>query len=493
MDADRAAFLARQARAPFFDSLLQTRARRPVSFHMPGHKFNPALTLELAEFFGAGLLAGDLNECLPSVDYLHGARAALAEAQALAAEAVGAGQTFFLVNGSTAGNQAMLLAAAGEDQPILVPRAAHRSVYAGLVLSGARPIYLAPRYHPEIGFPLAVTADDVAHHLAAAPAAVQLTSPSYYGFLPDVAAVAALAHTRGLPLLVDEAHGAHLPFHPALPRSAVTHGADLVVQSAHKTLAALTQAAWLHRTGERIPLPHLQAILALLQSSSPSVLLTASLDVARRQAVLHGRRLLDRALNLAEAARAAIRRLPRLWCYGPELVGAHGVAAYDPTKLVIRVTDAGLTGVQFAAELWARFNLSVEFSDPQHLICSVTMADDQGRVDFLIASLTAVMQAHAALPPLTAAPLTPPPALPPVVLNPRPAARHAAQAVPLAAAAGAVCAEPVIPYPPGIPVLMPGELITPGMLDYLRYLRTQQLTLVGPADPRLDTLRVLRA
>lgn len=483
-------FQARQARAPFFEALHQTRARGPVSFHMPGHKFTAGLLPELDEFFGAGLLPGDLNECVPTIDYLHGARGALAEAQALAAEAVGAAQTFFLVNGSTAGNQAALMAAVDEGQTVIVPRAAHRSVYAGLVLSGARPVYVQPRYHAEFGFPLAVDAAEMAHALAEHPdaAALQVTSPSYYGYLPDLGALRTLTPA---PLLVDEAHGAHFPFHPGFPRSAVAWGADLVAQSPHKTLTALTQAAWLHRLEGSVSLPRLQAALSLLQSSSPSVLLTASLDVARRHAVQQGRALLDRALNLAETARTAFQVTRGLWCYGAELVGRDGVAAFDPTKLVVRVTETGLTGVEFAAELWARFNLSVEFADPQHLICSVTLADAPAKVDFLIQCFRAVAEAQRGRPPRSIPSLTQPPALPAVALTPRQAARAAARALPLAEAAGAVCAEPIIPYPPGIPVIMPGEQFSPELLAYLRELLALGLTLVGPADPQLRTVRAL--
>lgn len=378
-----------QTRAPFFDSLVGTRRRDPLSFHMPGHKFNPALLSELADFFGEGVVTGDLCEALPTVDYLHAAAGALVEAQRLAAAAVGADHTFFLINGSTVGNQAMLMTVARDGQKVIVPRAAHRSVYTGLILSGAAPIYVAPRYHPLVNFPLAVEAGAVQARLIEHPdvVAIHVTSPNYYGYLPDVGALAGMARAHRIPLLVDEAHGSHLPFHPDLPRSAVSHGADLVVQSAHKTLGALTQAAWLHLTGERVSPIALRSIVAMLQSSSPNVLLTGSLDVARRQAALHGRQLLDRALELSQRARHAIREIPGLWCYGAELIGEYGIAGHDPTKLVIRVTATGLTGKEFAAELWSRFTISVEFADPWHVICSITIADTAPKVDFLLVSL----------------------------------------------------------------------------------------------------------
>ncbi len=480
--------------APFFDSLVNTQHRHPLSFHMPGHKFDPELLPELTDFFGAGVVTGDLNEALPPIDYLHAPTGTLIEAQRLAADAVGADHTFFLINGSTVGNQAMLMTVARDGQKVIVPRAAHRSVYAGLILSGATPIYVAPRYHPLVRFPLAVEADAVHARLIEHPdvVAIHVTSPNYYGYLSDVGALVELAHAHNIPLLVDEAHGAHLPFHPDLPRSAISLGADLVVQSPHKTLGALTQAAWLHLTGERVPLTTLQYLVAILQSSSPSVLFTGSLDVARRQAVLHGKELLDRTLELSQRARTAIRAIPGLWCYGEDLVGDYGIAAHDPTKLVIRVTDTGLTGKEFAAELWSRFTISVEFADLWQVICSITIADTAPRIDRLVDALRDIAQQHHGVATLRAdrVELAPPP-LPQLALNPRQATFRPARRVSIIEAAGEICAEQVIPYPPGIPLLMPGEVISAEMIEYVQYLLQQRIKIVGPEDLQLNTVRVI--
>jgi arginine decarboxylase len=484
-----------QTRAPFFDSLVSTREQRnPLSFHMPGHKFDPELLPELSDFFGAGIFTGDLNEAVPTIDYLHAATGPLVEAQQLAAAAVGADHTFFLVNGSTVGNQAMLSAAVRDGQKVIITRAAHRSVYAGLILSGATPIYIMPRVHPLVHFPLAVEVGAVQARLEEHPdaVAIHVTSPNYYGYLPDIEGLVELAHARDMPLLVDEAHGAHLRFHPDLPPSAVGLGADAVVQSPHKTLGAITQAAWLHLSGERIPFTNLQYLVAILQSSSPNVILTSSLDVARRQMALHGRELLDRALELAQRARAAIRQIPGLWCYGEDLVGDYGIAEYDPTKLVIRVTDTGLSGKEFAAELWSRFNLTVEFADPWQLICSITIADTSDRIDRLIGALRAVAQDQRGSATLRAdrVELAPPP-LPQMILNPRQAVFRSSHRIPLNEARDQVCAEQVIPYPPGIPLLMPGEVISAEMIDYVQYLLRQRIKIVGPEDLQMNTVRII--
>jgi arginine decarboxylase len=482
-----------QTRAPFFDSLVNTRQQRsPLSFHMPGHKFNPDLLPELADFFGAGVFTGDLNEAVPTIDYLHAATGPLVEAQQLAAAAVGADHTFFLVNGSTIGNQAMLMAAVRDRQKVIITRAAHRSVYAGLILSGATPIYIMPRVHPQVHFPLAVEVGAVQNRLEEhhSVVAIHVTSPNYYGYLPDIEGLVKLAHAHNIPLLVDEAHGAHLRFHPDLPPSAVGLGADVVVQSPHKTLGAITQAAWLHLTGQRIPFTLLRYLVGILQSSSPNVILTGSLDVARRQMALHGKALLDRTIELAQRARTAIRQIPGLWCYGEDLVGNYGIAEYDPTKLVIRVTDTGLSGKEFAAELWSRFNLTVEFADPWQLICSITIADTPDRIDRLIGALRAVAQDHQGGSPPDRVELAPPP-LPQLILNPRQATFRSSRRVPLIKARDQVCAEQVIPYPPGVPLLMPGEVISAEMIDYVQYLLRQQIKIVGPEDLQMKTVRII--
>ncbi len=484
-----------QRRAPFFDSLVSTRDQRnPLSFHMPGHKFNAALLPELTDFFGAGVVTGDLNEAVPTIDYLHAATGTLVEAQRLAAAAVGADHTFFLINGSTVGNQAMLMAAVRDGQKVIRTRAAHRSAYAALILSGATPVYILPRTHPQVHFPLAVEVNAVQNRLDEYrdAVAIHVTSPNYYGYLSDVKGLVGLAHDHHIPLLVDEAHGAHLPFHPDLPRSAVNHGADVVVQSPHKTLGALTQAAWLHLNGERISFTRLQYLVAILQSSSPNVAFTGSLDVARRQMALHGKALLDRTLELAQRARVAIRAIPGLWCYGDELVGEYGIAACDPTKLVIRVTDTGLTGKAFAAELWSRFNLTVEFADPWQVICSITIADTSDNVNRLIAALRTVAQDHRGIATLRAnqGELIPPP-LPQLILNPRQATFRSSRRISLIEARDQVCAEQVIPYPPGIPLLMPGEVIGAEMIAYVQYLRRQQIKIVGPEDLQMKTVRII--
>ncbi len=482
-----------QHETPFLTNLIKARDAHEYSFHMPGHKFLPDKNPLMSSLAGALIFEADLNEISPGIDYLHAAKGALLEAQRLQAEAVGASRSYFLINGSTVGNQASMLAAVHDGQTVIVPRAAHRSVYGGLILSGANPVYVPPVYHPQVEFPLAVAVDTVRELLRkhADAKAVQITSPNYYGYLSDVGGLARLAHEHGIPLLVDEAHGAHLPYHPDLPSSAIQVGADLVVQSAHKTLGALTQAALMHLNGSLIDPAHLQHILALMQSSSPSSLLIGSLDAARQQMALNGRELLTNAIQLSKYAREGIRTIGSLWCYGDELIGEYGIFAHDPTKLVIRVSDTGMNGQTFAAHLAQEHNIFGEFVDPKHIICSITIADDQQRVDYLLNALRTVAAKGTQMAAKAAAPTLVAPELPQMVINPRQANFAATRTVPFSKAIGEVCAEQIMPYPPGIPMLLPGEQIDVNMVDYLRYVKGQGVSIVGPEDTSLETVRVI--
>ncbi len=483
-----------QHETPYLDELLAEKNARHVSFHMPGHKGAMPPNTKLLDYWGGNLHPADVVETNGIIDYLHSPRGALLRAQQLAAAAYGADETFFLINGSTVGNVAEIMTAARDGQKVIVPRASHRSVYGGLVLSGAVPVYVAPDYHPLVGSVLGVDADQVRALLAAHPDAVGVhnTSPNYYGYLSDVGALARAAHDAGALLLVDEAHGSHLRFHPDLPPAAVERGADLIVQSTHKTQGALTQTSMLHLCGARADRSRLAQSLAVLQSSSPNSILLASLDAARMQMATEGERLLAGVVQLAGHARAAVRAIPGLWCYGDDLVGAHGVYACDPTKLVIRVSDLGLTGLAVSFRLRREFGQDVEFADLQHIICSLTIGDDEASVGALLRALRAI---SASAPPAPA-PLNimPPPAgLPEMALTPRAATFAPSRRVPIEQSVGEVCAESIIPYPPGIPMLVPGERIAREHLDYLAYIVGQQMAVVGPEDRTLRSVRVVQA
>lgn len=484
-----------QTRMPFLETLLREKNQSPISFHMPGHKGTKTPHPLLLEYFGGNLYSADLVEMNPNIDYLHSPKGTLLEAQQLAAAAYGADHTFFLINGSTVGNMAAIMATTGPNKKIIMPRASHRSVYGAVVLSGAIPIYIEPDYHPDIEFPLAVNIKTIEKLLKQHPdtVAIHLTSPNYYGVLSDIASICQLAHAHGVALLIDEAHGSHFGFHSDFPQSAISLKADIIVQSTHKTQGSLTQSAMLHLNENGfVNRARVAQILSLLQSSSPSSILLASLDATRMQMATEGRERLSNAVLLSRKARSAIRLMHGLWCYGEELVGANHIFAIDPNKLIVRVSSTGLSGFQVAAILRHQHGIEVEFADLKHIIFSVTIADTESTVDRLLNALGSLSeQKHQILNDDTSA-IEPPADLPHVAIALRDAYFAAStRTVPLNEAIGNVMAENIIPYPPGIPLLVPGEIIEQHHLAYISHLIKKGSNIVGMEDASLQTVRVV--
>lgn len=465
-----------QHRAPLYEALVAYVRRRPAVFHVPGHKQGRGAPPALRALLGDHGLALDLTEA-PGLDDLHAPEGCIAEAQTLAAAAFGAARTHFLVGGTTAGLQALILAACAPGDTILVPRHAHRSVLGGLILSGARPVYLRPEYESDLDLPLGVAPSTLAGAVAAHPGAraVLLVHPTYHGVPAQVRELVALAHGYGLSVLADEAHGAHFAFHPALPETALAAGADAVAQSLHKTGGSLTQSSLVHLgPHSRLDPQRVQAMLRLVQSTSPSYLLMASLDLARRELARDGRAQWARALDTAAYARRRLGALVREW------PGA------DPTRLVIDVRPLGMSGPVAAEQLWQQ-GIAVELAGQSYVLALLGPADGSAEVDRLAQALAALSPGNN-----DSSPALGQPPWPQVVLSPREAFLAPQEPVPLAQAAGRIAAELVAPYPPGIPVLAPGEHITADVTDYLHRCRRAGTHLQGPADPTLQTIRVVR-
>lgn len=485
-----------QSRVPFLESVLVEKNKHKTSFHMPGHKGSYAPHPQLLELLGGNPYPADLVELNYNIDYLLAPKGALIEAQRLAAAAYGVDQTFFLINGSTTGNIAALMSTTRPGEKIIMSRASHRSVYTGLILSGAIPVYLEPDYHPEIDYPLAVTVESVKRLLDEHPdaVAVHITSPNYYGVLSDVAGVRDLTRRRRLPLIVDEAHGSHLRFHEDLPLSAVSMGVDLIIHSTHKTQVALTQTSMLHVNDNGwINVSRVAQVLSLLQSTSPSSILLASLDAARSQMALEGHEQLTRAIRLAHFARESICQMNGLWCYGQDLLGVAGVFAFDPTKLIIRVSDCGYTGFDAFRFLQEQCYLDAEFADLKHLVCSITLADGETSVDHLLQALSRLsnQEKHSTFQD-TVVPMKRPVGLPQMRLTPRDA--HFVKKIrvlPLSESVGRILTESVVPYPPGVPLLVPGEMIEQRHVEYINYLIEKGGDIIGGEDPLMRTIQVL--
>ncbi|TCP52659.1 arginine/lysine/ornithine decarboxylase [Tumebacillus sp. BK434] len=450
----------------------------PTAFHVPGHKMGRGLPGELGAWLSAaGRL--DLTE-IPGLDDLHAPEGAIRDAQRLAAEAFGAEETFFLINGSTAGNLAMVMTVCQPGDIILVPRNLHKSVIHGLVLAQARPVFYQPEVVAEFGIAGRVPAAEIARAVRENPQAkaVLITSPTYHGIASDLALIAGIVHEAGMLLLVDEAHGAHFAFHEQLPPTAMASGADMAVQSTHKLLGALTQASMLHVQGPRVDRVRLRKRLQLVQSTSPSYLLMASLDAARYQMETEGQARLEKALRAAADGRQQLLELP----------GLQVLPADDLLKWTIRVTGLGITGTDAYRILHEEHKMMLELSDPYNVLAVLSYADGERQVDRLVTALAKLAPSGHQL---TVSAYTAPPKLR-AVLPLHDAFDLPSVTVPLREAAGKVAAEMVIPYPPGIPLVLPGEEMTRDMLEYIEQLRSAGIRFSGAEDAALNTVQVIR-
>lgn len=481
-----------QEQTPIVHALQEWVNKAHAPFYTPGHKRGQGMSALLTERWGAGVLRWDLPE-LPGLDNLHAPVGAISAAETLAAVAFGAAQTRFLVNGSTAGIIAAILATCGEGEKIILPRNIHSSAIAGIIHAGAVPIFITPEHDSKL---------DLAHGIAPAAVklaleqhpdaqAVMLVYPTYYGACGDLAAIAEIVHSYQLPLLVDEAHGAHFGFHPDLPPAALAAGADLSVQSTHKLLGALTQSAMLHINSDRIDYQRVSQALRSIQSTSPSYLLLASLDAARHQMALHGRELMAETIELARIARAEIARIDGLSVL--ELSQpTPGFNYLDPTRLTVTVTDLHLTG--FAADeiLSERLGVTAELPSLQHLTFIISLGNTRADIDRLVSGFGKLATNYRQDLPLNLPQIQPPAGiLTEMAITPRQAHRSGHVNVAIDEAIGKISAESICPYPPGIPVLIPGEIITTDALEYLRQILDLGGELVGCSDPNLQTIEIV--
>ncbi|MHC5598437.1 MAG: aminotransferase class I/II-fold pyridoxal phosphate-dependent enzyme [Nostoc sp.] len=489
-----------QNQTPLLDALKANAARLHAPFYTPGHKQGKGISQPLANLFGKAVFRADLTE-LADLDNLFAPQGVIQEAQQLASEAFGASQTWFLVNGSTCGIEAAILATCGTGDKIILPRNVHSSAIAGLILSGAIPIFLNPEYDPVLDIAHSITPNAVQSALQQHPdaKAVLVVYPTYYGVCGDLSAIANITHQYNIPLLVDEAHGAHFAFHPQLPTPALAAGADLTVQSIHKVLGAMTQASMLHIQGNRIDCDRISKALQLVQSTSPSYLLLASLDAARQQMALHGKILMSRTLQLADEARTRISQIPRLSVLSPPsqggLGGSPGFMALDKTRLTVTVSGLGLTG--FAAEeiLDEKFAVTAEFASMQHLTFIISLGNTPADIEQLVQGFTTLAkeyrQTNLTLKSQTWENIVSTVSHP-LHFSPREAFFAVSETLPLIQTSKRICAEIVCPYPPGIPVLMPGEVITKPVLDYLQQIQTMGGFFNGCNDRSCKTLKVVK-
>ena len=478
---------------PLLASLQKYLSEQVRPFHTPGHKGGRGAHDSLRQWLGDSALAHDLT-VVPGIGDLFDQQGPIQDSQRLTAFLYGASESYFLVNGTTGGILAMMLATVGPGEKIILPRNVHRSAVSGLVLSGAIPVFVEAAVDLELQIAMNTTVEnyETAMHLHPDAKAVMLLNPTYYGVTTDIDAVVRQAHRRNMTVLVDEAHGPHLRFSDRLPQSALSAGADLVVQSTHKILGALSQASILHCQGDRVDAGRLQTMLQLVQSSSPNYLLLASLEAAVTQLTESGEALIDHAIQLAEQARGRINVIEGLYCLGRERLGQPGMHGLDPTKLTVCVSRLGLRGNDAAEWLRCRCRVQAELADAANVLFLITLGDDSAAVDCLVNALTDLAQTYdgaGSEPEFPALPLNPPVSVP--SLSPRQAMFTAREKIPFAKTCGRISAETVTCYPPGIPLLVPGEAITPQAVEYCLALQRQGYTILGPQDPRLQLLEVV--
>ena len=463
------------------DALVNCAQRQHAAFYTPGHKGGHGISSLHRTVFGGDIFRVDVPE-LPELDDLFAPEGVILAAQQLAAEAFGAEQTWFLVNGSTCGVEAALLATCGPGDKVLVPRNAHQSVLSGLILSGAMPVWIAPVYDLDWQLALGVTATVIATALGQHPdaKAVMVVSPTYEGVCSDITAIAKVVHDYDIPLIVDAAHGPHFAFHDGLPPSALSGGADIVIHSAHKVLAAFTQAALMHIQGQRCDRSRLAQALRMTQSSSPSYLLLGSLDAARHQMVHQGKVLMQRTLALAHATRCQLES-------HLAILNVSGVFQQDLTRLTVDVSALGTTG--FEADVWLHGRgVTAELPTLHQLTFIISLGNSVHDIDRLVQELKQVPATGASIASWQQVSLE----LPVTRISPRGAFFAPAVTCAVENAIGHVSADLVCIYPPGIPHLMPGELITEPVIQTLRTAQAAGAHLSGLTNPTFQTLRILQ-
>ncbi|MGN0313505.1 MAG: aminotransferase class I/II-fold pyridoxal phosphate-dependent enzyme [Fusicatenibacter sp.] len=477
-----------QERAPIYEALQKFEKKRVVPFDVPGHKRgrgNP----ELSELLGERCVRMDVNSMKPLDNLCHPV-SVIREAEELAAEAFGAAYAFLMVGGTTSAVQAMVLSAVKQGEKIILPRNVHRSVMGAMVLCGAIPVYVDPASDEKLGIPLGMRVEDVKRAIRENPdaKAVLVNNPTYYGICSDIKRIAALAHEHGMLALADEAHGTHFYFGENLPVSAMAAGADLAAVSMHKSGGSLTQSSLL-LAGPGVSAGYVRQIINLTQTTSGSYLLLSSLDISRRNLALRGKEAFARVIEMAEYARREINHIGGYYAFSSELVNGDSVFAFDVTKLSIHTLEIGLAGIEVYDILRDEYNIQIEFGDLGNVLAYLSIGDRGLDLERLVGALSEIKRRYSRdktgmmqqeyIDPIVAA-------------SPKEAFYAEKEMLPLMETEGRICSEFVMCYPPGIPILAPGEMITREILEYIQYAKAKGCSMTGPEDPKILRLNVIK-
>ncbi len=476
-----------QQNAPIHEALLKHKKNRVVPFDVPGHKGgrgNP----ELTKFLGIDCLKVDVNSMKPLDNLIHPV-SVIKAAEELAAEAFGADAAFFIVNGTTAAVQAMIMATCKAGEKIIMPRNVHRSSINALVVCGAIPVYVNPGVNHELGIPLGMSVEDIKTAIRENPdaKAILVNNPTYYGICSNLREIVSFAHAAGIKVLVDEAHGAHFYFGENLPVSAMAAGADMSAVSMHKTGGSLTQSSFLICKNSIDP-GYVRQIINLTQTTSGSYLLLSSLDLARKNMYLYGKLMVEKTIMLAEYAREEINKQGGYYAFSSELMNEDTIFDFDLTKLSVHTKETGLAGVEVYDLLRDEYDIQIEFGDIGNILAIISAGDREFEIERLISALSEIkrlygkdkvgMLSHEYIDPE-------------VVFTPQKAFYHDKKSVALKDSIGHISGEFVMCYPPGIPILAPGERVTKDIIEYINYAKEKGSSLTGPQDMKVENLNII--
>ncbi len=480
--------IERQKSAPLYEALEDFRRRRVVPFDVPGHKRgrgNP----ELAQLLGERCVGLDVNSMKP-LDNLCNPVSVIKEAEELAAEAFGSSHAFFMVSGTTSAVQSMVLTACKAGEKIILPRNVHKSVINALILCGGVPVYVKPAVHPDIGIALAMETAEVERAIRENPdaKAILVNNPTYYGICSDLKAITRLAHEHGMLMLVDEAHGTQLYFGEDLPCSAMEAGADMAAVSMHKSGGSLTQSSLL-LLGENMDCGLVRNIINLTQTTSASYLLLSSLDISRRNLALRGRESFAKVVKMAKYARDEINSIGGYYAYGTELIDNLTVSDFDVTKLLVYTQGIGLTGIEVYDLLRDEYDIQIEFGDIGNILAYISIGDRLQDIERLVGALEDIKRLYS----------RDPSGLylgdyvqPEVVYSPQKSFYAENESIPLEQTEGRIAGEFVMCYPPGIPIIAPGERVTADIIRHIAFAKEKGCSLQGTADPCTEYLQVIK-
>lgn len=477
-----------QNQAPIYEALVKLRKKRIVPFDVPGHKRgrgNP----ELVELLGEKCVGIDVNSMKP-LDNLGHPISIIRDAEELAADAFGASHAFLMIGGTTSSVQTMILATCKAGDKIILPRNVHKSAINALVLCGAIPIYIEMSVDPKIGIALGLENDRVAQAIKDHPyaKAILINNPTYYGICSDLKGLTEMAHEAGMMVLVDEAHGAHLHFTDKLPISAMDAGADMAAVSMHKSGGSLTQSSIL-LIGEQMNSEYVRQIINLTQSTSASYLLMASLDISRRNLALRGKESFEEVVELSEYARHEINAIGGYYAYSKELIDGVSVCDFDVTKLSVYTQGIGLTGIEVYDLLRDEYDIQIEFGDIGNILAYISIGDRIQDIERLVGALADIKRLYSRDgKDLIAGEYI----QPELVLSPQEAFYSERKSLTLDESVGQVCGEFVMCYPPGIPILAPGERITREIVDYIQFAKERGCSLQGTEDPEVNHINVIK-